>query len=60
LSTELLRFKATGGIKQVMGIYKDDVIFDGEKWLFIHRRFELRYSMDLGSEKDATKTKDPG
>ena len=42
--TELLRFKTTGAIKQVMGIYKDDLVYNGKRWIFVHRRFELRYS----------------
>ena len=49
--TELLRFKATGVVTQVMGFYRDDLIYDGKKWIFVHRRFELRQSLEMKDAK---------
>lgn len=46
---ELLRFKATGEVKQIVGVYRDDLVRSGDRWKFAARRFELRYAVDLGA-----------
>jgi hypothetical protein len=45
--TELLRLKDTGEIKQLFGVYSDELVQRGGEWRFAHRRFTLGHSLDL-------------
>lgn len=41
--TELLRFQDSGEIKQLFGVYTDELVKQAGEWRFAHRRFTLRH-----------------
>lgn len=43
--TELLRSEGDGVLRLVFGVYADELIEQDGRWLFAHRRFELRHQM---------------
>jgi SnoaL-like domain len=46
--TELLRFLDTGEVRQLFGMYSDELVLRAGRWRFAHRRFELRYETSHG------------
>ena len=52
---ELLRIRATGVVRQLAGIYHDELVRRGGEWLFARRRFELCHVTDLPSSKEAAR-----
>lgn len=52
---ELLRIRATGVVKQLVGIYHDELVLRGDAWMFARRRFELRHVVDLPSSKEVAR-----
>lgn len=52
---ELLRVRATGVVKQLVGVYHDELVRRGDDWLFARRRFELQHAVDLPSSKEVAR-----
>jgi ketosteroid isomerase-like protein len=45
--TELLRSRDTGEVRQLFGVYRDELVDEGGRFRFAHRRFELRHDTPL-------------
>jgi ketosteroid isomerase-like protein len=45
--TELLRIESTGELRQLFGVYTDELIRDEGGWAFAHRRFKLHHAAPL-------------
>ena len=50
--TELLRFLDTGEVRQLFGMYTDELVLREGRWRFVHRRFELRHETSLGNRRE--------
>lgn len=44
--TEYLRVRATGEIKQIVGVYSDELVKRDGRWQFAHRSFSMRVAFD--------------
>ena len=54
--TELLRFLDTGEVRQLFGMYTDELVLRGGRWRFVHRRFELRHETSHGDSQRRSAT----
>lgn len=45
--TELLRLKDSGEVRQLFGVYRDELVEEGGRFRFAHRRFELRHDIQV-------------
>jgi hypothetical protein len=54
--TELLRLLDTGEVRQLFGIYTDELVLRGGRWRFAHRRFELRHETSHGDPQRRSAT----
>jgi SnoaL-like domain len=50
--TELLRRNEDGVLRQLFGVYTDDLVKQDGRWLFAHRRFEMRHPMTITDRSD--------
>lgn len=46
--TELLRDESRGVVMHLSGVYHDELVEQDGRWLFKHRRFELKHRVDVG------------